>query len=164
MYDGQEFSHNGHRFKVTFPYDDDAGMPWKNQDLIGSVSDWTRSAKQPGEMVLCSDRGKSRKYDFQAAMQAYRRVLRDYPDDSGLTVGQRAYAAVIAEFEYLRRWCNDQWHYVGCAVELLDDDGDSMGETESLWGIESDSGNYLEEVAHELAAEIIARLAGQLAA
>lgn len=77
------------------------------------------------------------------------------------TMSARAYAAGAAEqdFQRIRAWCNDQWSYVGVVVELLDDYGDATGETESLWGIESDANDYLEETAHELAGEILHRVA-----
>lgn len=43
-------------------------------------------------------------------------------------------------------------------VELCDDDGDPVpGYDASLWGIESDADEYLEETAFELADEIISR-------
>lgn len=70
---------------------------------------------------------------------------------------KRAYAAAAAEadFKRLDDWCNDRWHYVGCVVTLLDDDGDDTDHSASLWGIESDDGDYLAETARELAAEIV---------
>ena len=72
----------------------------------------------------------------------------------------RAYAAraARADFERLSAWCNDKWHWCGVIVELLDDSGDGTGDTEALWGIESDCDEYHAEVARELASEIIARL------
>lgn len=69
-----------------------------------------------------------------------------------------AAAAAMADFERLRAWCADEWYWVGVTVELLDDFGDAMGETESLWGIESDADEHIGEVARELAGEIIARM------
>jgi hypothetical protein len=76
------------------------------------------------------------------------------------SMSAKAYAAEAARRDYQRLadWCNDRWQYVGVVVELLDDDGDPMGERASLWGIESDATGYLEEVAHELAAEVLAML------
>lgn len=71
----------------------------------------------------------------------------------------RAYAAAaaMADFDRLRRWCAGHWCYVGVVVELCDDEGETVGGySASLWGIESDAGDYLEEVARELADEVIA--------
>lgn len=72
----------------------------------------------------------------------------------------KSYAAGAAEqdFDRLRAWCNDEWQYLGVVVELLDDNGNGTGETASVWGIESDSYDYLAETAHELADEILANL------
>lgn len=87
-------------------------------------------------------------------------AIRDLYAQHKASMTPRAYAAGAAEadFERLRQWCNDEWTYVGIVVDLLDDEGDPMGETESLWGIESDASEYLDEVAHELAGEILHRL------
>jgi hypothetical protein len=72
----------------------------------------------------------------------------------------RAYAAgaARADYEQLRDWCNDQWCYDIVTVTLVDDDGVSMGETESLGGVDDIDPFYLETVARELADEIIARV------
>lgn len=76
------------------------------------------------------------------------------------TMSAREYAAGAAmrDFDRLRAWCNDQWQYVGVVVELVDDNNEPTGETESLWGLESDDAEGMEETAHELADEIIHRL------
>jgi hypothetical protein len=69
----------------------------------------------------------------------------------------RAYAAAAAraDYERLRQWCDDQWCYVGVIVTRLDRHGNKLRHLQaSLWGIESDAGDYLEEVARELVADI----------
>lgn len=58
----------------------------------------------------------------------------------------------MRDYEYLRQWCNDEWHYVCVIVELLDDDGDETGIYESQYGVED---TEWQEVAKELAREII---------
>lgn len=166
LYHGNEFEHDGHTFRVAMHDDDDAGMPWENSDFHGPVSDWTRRAKLPGEMVLCKDGSSSRYYDFAEAVRIARKDGWDaQPFNEGQeTRGQQAHKAAMSDYDNLRRFCSGYWNYIGVTVELLDDDGDTMGETESLSGIESDAGEYLETVAHELADEILARLGRQLAA
>lgn len=75
---------------------------------------------------------------------------------------ERAYAAAaaMADYDRLRRWCNDQWYYIGVVVTLCDDDGDPVdGYRASVWGIESDCHEYLEVTARELAQEILAEFA-----
>ena len=70
----------------------------------------------------------------------------------------RAYAAgaAMSDFERLRAWCNDEWHYLGVIVAPVCACCDQVikGTTESLWGIESDSEEYHWDVAQELAGQI----------
>lgn len=157
--DGDTFEHNGNTFKVSIRYDDDGGLPWENAEGHGTVSDWTKRAKRPGEWILASDRGFHRYYDFQDAMQTAKRDGWDAEPYGTGTKGEKALRAVKADFEYLRRFCNDQWHYVGVLVQIVDDFGDPIdGERESVWGIESDAYAYIEETARDLAEELAARL------
>ena len=72
-----------------------------------------------------------------------------------MTARQYAAAAALADFDRLRRWCDNQWHYVGVIVESLDADEDVI-DSASIWGIESDADDYLDEVAQDLAAELLA--------
>lgn len=156
---GDPLEHNGNRFRVTHPYDDSGDAPWDREDGHGPVSEWTTRDKAPGEMVLCSDRGMHRYYDFQEAVRIARRDGWDAaPYSETETAGQRAHKAAMADYDRLRQWCDGQWCYVGVVVELVDDAGDGIGETESLWGIESDAYEYLAETAHNLADELLARL------
>lgn len=81
------------------------------------------------------------------------------------TKRQRAACAVDQDFEYLRRWCADEWCWLYAVVTLLDDDSDTdpAEETDhraSLGGIDGDhdGGKYLTDVAYELADEILARV------
>lgn len=157
MYDGDTFEHGGRRFRVGFPRDDDHGAPWDEEDGHGPVSDWTTRQKTPGELVLCEDRGSRRYYDFAAACRIARRDGWLMTGDNDLSPAQRAANAAQADFERLRDWCNDDWHYVGVVVEMLDEDGEVLDD-ESLWGVESDADAYLDDTARELADEILHRL------
>lgn len=152
LYDGDTFLHRSRTFRVTFPFDDTCEAPWERGDGHGPVSEWTRRAKRAGERELASDHGHKRFYDVQEAMKIAKRDGWD-AEPYGGSKGEKAARAVEADFEFLRRWCNDQWHYVGCVVALLDGDGEEV-ESTSLWGIESDSREYLDEVARELADEL----------
>ena len=159
LYDGDTFRHNGHSFKVTMPYDDIGEAPWEREDGHGPVSEWTRRDKRPSELVLRQDGGSYRYYDFAAAVALAKRDgwnAEPYSDTE--THGQRAHKAAMADFSRLRAWCNDQWQYVGVVVDLLDDDGNEIGEQDSLWGVESDSPDYIEETARDCADEILHRL------
>ena len=81
----------------------------------------------------------------------------------------RAYAAAAAmhDYEILRKWCADQWRYIGvCLFELPRDgeernpqtvaDAHPFGDLEhsALWGIESYSEDYHATVALELLGEM----------
>lgn len=200
MYDGDTLEHNGREYRVTIEHDIDHGAPWEEEDGHGPVSDWTTRAKEPGEIVLCEDRGSRRYYDFAKAVQsakrdgwgflpgeletkqvtakgahrAYTRPAPGRPSISAIgsdinrairnlyakhraTMSAAEYAAgaAMADYDRLRRWCEDQWHYVGVVVETKCDCCGTWGHKRtSLWGIESDAGDYMEEVARELAEEI----------
>lgn len=147
-------------FSVKFEADSDMGAPWKNEEGHGTVSDWTSRDKLPGELVLCTDRGSKRYYDFAGACKT---ALRDGWDakpynDGTQTKREQAAKAALSDFECLRQFCNDQWSYVGVIVTLLNDDGSESDTSESLWGVE-DRNDYHHEVAKELAAEIGEQLA-----
>lgn len=174
LYDGDTFTHDGLTFRVTFPQDDISEAPWErdNGHGHGPVSEWRANGydgnrnKRAGEMVICTDGSHARFYDYEAACKTALADGWGYDGKSaeawvatGLMTRKGAAAmAALEDFNRLRRWCNDEWFYVGVVVELLDDEGEPMGETEATWGIESDADDYLAETAHELAGEIIARL------
>lgn len=160
---------NGLTFRVEIEPDDYNPAPWDEEDGHGPVSDWRGNTdKAPGERVLIEDKSSARFYDWQEAIRIAKR------DGWGIgagelaamerllgrpaTPGEIAEAAVENDFERLRRWCEGDWYYVGVIVTLLDADGNETWESESLWGIESDAPEYIEEVAVDLADEIIARI------
>lgn len=171
MYDGDTFEHNGNRFRVAFPHDDTMGAPWDEHDGHGPVSEWRcgsrrghcYASKAPGERPLHTDNGFTRFYDFAEAVRIAKRdrwmsnadvlALND-PNRPKLTRGQLAARAAEEDFQRLKDWCEGRWCWIGVVVTLLDDND----KTASLWGIESDASEYLEEVAHELADEIAERL------
>ena len=54
-------------FRVEFVDDNDSGAPWENAEGHGPVTGWETRDKLPGELVLNSDRGAKRFYDFAEA-------------------------------------------------------------------------------------------------
>src|SRR5690348_8411347 len=146
----------GRQFSVAIEYDDSMGEPWKEHDGHGVVSEWTTRDKRPGERVINQDGRSYRYYDFAATIKRALEEGWDAPPYGGRK-RERAARAAEADFERMRGWCNDQWHWCGVVVTLLDDEGDETKEAASLWGIESDAGDYLNQVARELADEILAR-------
>ena len=159
LYNGSIIEVQGMNFKITLEHDSDAGPPWEECDGHGPVSDWERRDKSPGEMILAEDCGCKRFYDFQEAVkQAKREGWRTAGEFR--TKGEQATAAALADFEYLRRWCEDQWEYVILDVSLLDEDDEEMGEPEYLGGVEYDprDTSYAMEIAEDLARQVIARI------
>jgi hypothetical protein len=144
-YKTETVEQHGITYRVDYLYDPAAGKPWENSDAHGPVSDWERRDKRPGELVLNEDnRGYKRFYDFKKACQI---ALRDGWDsrpynDGTETKRQQAARAARADFEFLRRWCNDEWFYIGIVVTEVRTDSDGFtydGFSSSLWGIESDN-------------------------
>lgn len=163
LYDGDTFTCEGLTFTFRMERDDFGGTPWDNEDGHGDVTGWETRDKRPGEMVLAEDwRGRAKRfYDFAGAVKRARAEgwnAKPY-DIPGETKGQRAHKAAMADFNRLRDWCLDRWGYVGVIVTCDDLPGNP---SESLWGIESDAGEYLAEVAEELAREIIHQAAEEI--
>lgn len=146
---------DGREYRVTIEPDYDCGAPWDEECGYGPVTDWTSRAKEPGELVLCTDRGSYRYYDFAGACRIAKRdgwstaeIEARKAQGEKITAKEQAARAARADYKRLRDWCNDRWHYVGVVVS------DEEGESTSLWGIESDADAYLEEVARELAEDL----------
>lgn len=72
---------------------------------------------------------------------------------ASMTARQYAAGAAMADYECLRKWCNDQWFFCGVVVRRKDA-CECCGMSERLWGIESSAGDYLEDVARELAEQL----------
>ncbi|MGB8417662.1 hypothetical protein [Paraburkholderia sp.] len=163
--------------------------PWESCDGHGPVSDGTTREKRPGEWVLSRYRGLKRHYDAAEANRIAKRdgwglgeehrsslidrltrphLRRTTPDndqrladrDTGraplkaLTAGE-----VRRDFEYLRRWCNNLWHYCGIVVTSLGDSPPPPTDySYALWGIEDDGYDQHESVAFELMSEAANRM------
>lgn len=126
-------------FRIRVVSDELTPAPWKHFDTLGEVTEWTHERKPAGSRVLNEDRHASRYYDFAGAVRTARSQGMSGPD---------AVAVAEQEFNYLRRWCSDEWCWVGVVVTPLTSDGDPLhSRCESLWGIESDAENYIQTVA-----------------
>ena len=149
----------GQVFRVTILHDEHADAPWDAEDGHGEVSEWTTRDKLPGELVLADERGRKRYYDFAGACKIARRDgwnAAPFAAPGTETKRQQAARAAMADFEYLRGYCNDDWTYCTVAVVALDDDGEPATDTDSVSGIESNAHEYLWETARDLAAGLIA--------
>ena len=163
---------DGFTLTATIYHDDSHCAPWEAEDGHGPVSDWRsvgyrgHPAKSPGERPLCADRGSARFYDFAEACRIALREGWGTLDGRRENETDRAYAARAAEedFKRLRRWCTDEWYYVGIAVTVERADVRLTGRYDhAVWGIESDCGSYLNEVAADLAEEAMSAAREKLA-
>lgn len=157
--------HGTMRFRIEWVHDSDHDAPWVEDDGHGAVSDWTTRAKRPGEMILCTDRRMRRLYDFAGAVKTARADGWNTAPYEWPSKGSQAHAAALADFEYLRRWCNDDWWHCGIVVTLLDSDGDDDSVDASLWGIEDGlpgSREWHEEVITDLIAECMDQITAMI--
>jgi hypothetical protein len=151
----------GRFFRATIVSDESGDTPWENSDVHGPVSEWRAlDSKAPGERVLCRDRGRARFYDVAEASRIARNGWGCVKDGHvHRTPGEERACAIEQDFQRLRAWCNDEWWYVGVVISLWQTVDDEEAPTEladhlaSLWGIESDSFDYLTETANELLSE-----------
>jgi hypothetical protein len=136
-----DIERNGTTYRVCHVPDWDADEPWVNDEGTGIVSEWTTRDKRPGEFVLISGRHKKRFYDFSATMKLAKAdgwgIL---GDTTGMSKGEITLKAVMLDFERLRAWCDDRWHYLTIVVYPLTVDGDELkSKSKYLSGLESDS-------------------------
>ena len=150
-YDGGETISldKGYSALVQIERDDDCGEPWTDEDGHGPVSTGLREGKAPGQMVLgpTGNRDIWYLYDFAEAVKIARRDGWDTKPYNTGTAGERAHRAAMADYENLRAWCNDEWHYIGVIVTVYRH-GTEIA-SDSLWGIE-DCGDYWQEVARDM--------------
>lgn len=167
-FDGDTFERNGRTFKIQIEADTDACAPWENSDGHGVVSEWETRGKKPSERVLNSDRSLKRYYDFAESVRIAKRdgwglgndALAKLESRLGRKATQNEIVAesVERDFEFLRGWCNDEWHYVGVIVTLLDDEDEETSESDAIWGIEDSADEYIAETAQGMADEICRRM------
>lgn len=151
------FTHAGLEFNAYVEADDRNEAPWENEDGHGPVRVVSHSldgAKRPGERVLHTDGHTSWLYDWQAACAMART---DGWNAAPYDAPGRIERAVTADFKRLRDWLRGEWFYVGVCVTRA---GEPASEryAHALWGIESDSPDYHQQVAAELAGDIIAEM------
>lgn len=148
------FQHAGHTFKWQSQRDNDMGAPWVEHDGHGPVSEFTTRAKKPGELVLATSRGRKRYYDYAAAIkQAKEEGWDAMPYNPQETKGQRAHKAVMADFEYLRKWSADLWEWKLVEVYRLGVEDGEWYYVGCLGGIDGMDQAYMLDAAKDIAAE-----------
>lgn len=153
-YDGEEVTDlpNGWKLKVEFLHDSDHEPPWESCDGTGVIEGNPRYGlgDEYKEWAL----GDYRYFDWKATLPIAIKEGWDAPPYHTGTKHEQAMRAMRSTYDYLRRWCNDQWWYVGMTVTLLDED-DTILREDSCWGYESDSMDYLTSEARGWAARLI---------
>lgn len=140
--------------------DDDTGFaPWEQCEALAVPITLPRYASTvDGELsghMRIDTRDDVLYYPFADAVRKWRADNDQYCLKDGRAQRQaQAVAAARAEYDFFRSWLRENWSYVGVIVELLDDDGAVIG-SDSLWGIESNSDDYLLETANDMAAQLI---------
>lgn len=162
------FEHEGRQFEMAIFGDDDNSPPWERSDGHGPVRYLDDSEPlRRRETVLCDLRRGRYVYDVSAAiLQASREgwglspeSLQRFAQRIGKkpTKAQIRMEAIREDMRFLREWCADDWCYVGVSVRILDSESEPIGDDyeHALWGVESNSADYLQEVAAGLADEIL---------
>lgn len=169
MYAGEQFDfeHECKQFRAFIKYDDDAGAPWEREDGHVDVTEWVSRDKRPSEVIINDDRGSHRFVCMRDAMAKATREGWGLSDEPMQTLSEKlnrkptkrevTAEAVRLDVERMRAWCNDEWYYVGVCVCLLDSEGSPTGNkyAAACWGIESDSDDYLLEIARDMAADAL---------
>lgn len=172
---------DGRKYRIDWHYDDTFGRPEAESDGHGVTLDINFDPKTFGEdhdpedgeldmegvvrhqmmrVLSRADRrgGYWRVYDVWETMKVAKangwRSLKWEAEHPNATEEERLMAAVDADFNYLQGWYNDDWHWCGITVMLLDDEGDDTEHEASLWGLPSDDAECHEEVIKELVRDI----------
>lgn len=164
----ERFTHDGRDFLAECYTDDCSDAPWERADGHGPVrfiSD--REPLQRGEVILYDAPRGRWVYDWGAAvLQASREKWGIGADDRealARKLGRKPSASQVRaetirkDMNFLRGWCADDWCYIGVCVRIIGPDGEPQGDAfdNALWGVES-CGDYWEEVARDLAGQILA--------
>lgn len=154
----EEITVNGIDYIVEYSNDDCFREPWNEFDGHGEVSEWTTRDKKPEELVLASDRGFKRYYDFAGACKT---ALKDGWSHASVldtdTPKQRASKAAKADYEYLKAFCMGDWSYI-CILVRRADDCPCCGDSESLGGIEYGYGIDESHIDNEIIPDLISEL------
>lgn len=145
--------------QVKYYYDSDSDAPWDNADghgpvRVGRRNYWDGSTdKRPGERPMNQpERSESLYlYDWQEACKL---ATKDGWNTEPYDAPNRVQRAVQSDFDFLRGWVNDDWCYVGVEVQVLDEGGEPVGDSDSLWGVETYK-NYHKEQAKEMAQDLV---------
>lgn len=143
--DSETYEYRGHAIRIDIHHDEHMGPPWEEHDGHGIVSDWEHRDKRPGEWILYSDGRSKRFYDVTETLKRAKADGWGLGEEENAKLTKRlghkpTNKEVIAEsvrqdFEYLRRWCNDDWVWLGYTTEIETPEGNTVS-GDSCWGFD----------------------------
>jgi hypothetical protein len=157
--------HDGFMLTAVVHDDDTLGPPWIEYDWNGIVreirlDETGRISKRLSECVLQADGWDATLYDSEEAMRVAKRawVHTSGPHRLiGMMLGEAAHQLVERDFKHLKDWCEGEWSWVGISVAVTQFGLELVHPYECVrWALESNAGDYLVEVADELAETAIA--------
>ena len=162
-----EFMYQGVLFCVSVEEDLAAGPPWEMSEGHGVVIECLPRNKHPHEWVLYRGRRQMLVYDVKESLRTAARDMWGLDDrardDLAARLGRpptqaeiRA-EAVRLDYEYLKGWTNDLWHYWTVVVTPVVEGVPVHAGHKSCGGVEGFPDN-VKAVAAELASEALADL------
>ena len=169
---------DGRKYRIEWDYDDTSGRPEAESDGHGITLELNFDPADFGEdhdpedgeldmeevvrhkMMRVLHHGSTwrndpwRVYDVWETMKVAKWDGWGVANPAGLTPDEIIAKAIDNDFNYLKGWYNDDWHWCGITVMLLDEEGDPTGDEASLWGLCSDDAERHEEVIADLVSEI----------
>lgn len=139
IYHQETFTHkNGKKYHVCWYYDHDYGSPLENGDCYGVTErmDWNPTDEEQLEQHLLD-------YEPELEEETRLRMMRVLCRSSGLYYDVlsslhlartewgfddpvKAMEIVDKDFEFLKGWYDDDWHWLTVSVAPLDEDGEPM--------------------------------------
>lgn len=165
------------QFTVKTYADGDTAAPWLEHDGHGIVSEYFTYDDPRGAEYRANDaryrempcdRSGARYYDLTASHdKAVKEGWGLSPDKEAaliVSLGRALEpadvitAAIDADYQYCADWSDGTWQWIGIVVSSID----MPSVSESLWGLASNDGAYLQSVARDLADEVIGRLPSEV--
>lgn len=165
-FDTEELEIDGITVKVEYHYDGDHEPPWESEDGHGPVRKSLKphneyhSDKKPWERPL-NQAGRNEYQFYYDQREACKMARRDGWNAEPYDAPNQVARAVESDFQFLRKFLNDDWHYVGVVVKIEDEEGEELAE-DSCGGYES-LNDYHKTSAKEMAEALVAGYKKELA-
>lgn len=140
-----DFTHNGKLYRAELHRDDDMEAPWEEHDGHGVYVG--KKYDKAATLARATADGWGIGDDEKIALAV---KLKREPSEQDITE-----EAMRLDHERMTGWISGEWFWCGVVVYALDAEYERTGETQSLWGIESDSFDYIKNtVAPDLASQL----------